>query len=214
MNLKIKICGMREPENIRVVGELKPDLMGFIFFPHSPRYAGQILNQEVLAELPEKIRKTGVFVNEDIETIAGIVRKYSLDIVQLHGNETQDECRKLRDKEIPVIKAFNIKDINSLRLCYEYQSCTDYFLLDTSTPEYGGSGKKFDWKILDEYKLEHPFILSGGISPDDIRNILAINNPSFYGIDINSRFEIKPGIKNIETLKLFISEIRLYTNTL
>jgi phosphoribosylanthranilate isomerase len=214
MNLKIKICGMREPENIRDVAELRPDLMGFIFFPHSPRDAGQILNQDVLAELPKKIRKTGVFVNEDIETIAGIVRKYSLDIVQLHGNETQDQCRKLREKEIPVIKVFNIKDSSSLRLCYEYQSCTEYFLFDTSTPKYGGSGNKFDWKILDEYNLDHPFILSGGISPDDISNILAINNPSFYGIDINSRFEIKPGIKNIETLKLFISEIRLYTNTL
>jgi phosphoribosylanthranilate isomerase len=214
MNLKIKICGMREPENILDVAELRPDLMGFIFFPHSPRDAGQILNQEVLAGLPEKIRKTGVFVNEDIETIAGIVRKYSLDIVQLHGNETQDQCRKLREKEIPVIKVFNIKDSSSLRLCYEYQSCTEYFLFDTSTPKYGGSGNKFDWKILDEYNLDHPFILSGGISPDDISNILAINNPSFYGIDINSRFEIKPGIKNIETLKLFISEIRLYTNTL
>lgn len=214
MNLKLKICGMREPENIRDVAELKPDLMGFIFFPHSPRDAGQFLNPEIVAELNGNIRKTGVFVNEHIETITGIVRKYSLDIVQLHGNETRDECRKLREKEIPVIKAFNIKDINSIRLCYEYQSCTDYFLFDTSTPKYGGSGNKFDWKILNEYKLDHPFILSGGISPDDISNIVAINNPSFYGIDINSRFEIKPGIKNIETLKLFISEIKLYTNTL
>lgn len=214
MNLKIKICGMREPENILDAAELKPDLMGFIFYPHSPRYAGQISDPEVFAKLTGNIRKTGVFVNEDSERIAEIVRKFSLDIVQLHGNETKDECSKLRKKGIPVIKAFNIKDSNSLRLCYEYKTCTDYFLFDTSTKKFGGSGNKFDWKILDEYDPGHPFFLSGGINPKDINNIIKINNPSFYGIDLNSRFEIKPGQKDIKTLKLFISDLRLYINTL
>jgi phosphoribosylanthranilate isomerase len=214
MNLKIKICGMRDPENILEVAELKPDLMGFIFYPSSPRYAVKISGHEIPIKFPPHIRKAGVFVNADFEMITGSVRKYSLDIVQLHGNETPDACHRLKETGIPVIKAFNIKKSSGFKLCSEFIPCTDYFLFDASTSGYGGSGYKFDWKILDKYDLEHPFFLSGGISLRDVKNILEIKNPAFYGIDLNSRFEVSPGLKNTDTLKKFISDIRLNNKSL
>jgi len=208
MSLKIKICGMREPENIIEVSELKPELMGFIFYTPSPRYVGNMLNIDVIAKIPAQIRKTGVFVNADYEEIISTVRKYSLNIVQLHGNETPDACHRIKETGIQVIKAFNIQYRSAFKVCSKFINYTDYFLFDTLSPNYGGSGKKFDWKILGNYDLEHPFFLSGGISPEDVNNILDIANPSFYGIDLNSKFEIKSGLKNFETLKKFFSDIR------
>jgi phosphoribosylanthranilate isomerase len=209
MSLMIKICGMREPENVLEVAELKPDLMGFIFYRYSPRYATEILDPEIMAEFPHQIRKTGVFVNADFEEITGTIRKYSLDIVQLHGNESPDLCRRLRETGIEVIKAFSLKGIDDFRLCAEFILCTNYFLFDSPTANYGGSGYKYNWNILNKYELGHPFFLSGGISPRDVREILNIINPSFYGIDLNSRFEIEPGLKDIVTLKIFMQKIRL-----
>jgi phosphoribosylanthranilate isomerase len=209
MNLMIKICGMRDSQNIIEVAELSPDIIGFIFYPHSPRYAAGILDPDIIGKIPVQIRKTGVFVNTDYENIIATVKKYSLDMVQLHGNERPDLCRRLRETGIRVIKAFNIKDSKGFKSCSEFIMDTDYFLFDAATSGYGGSGSKFDWKVLDKYDLGLPFFLSGGISPDDVSNILNISNSSFYGIDLNSRFEIKPGLKEIESLKKFISGIRL-----
>ena len=208
MNLKIKICGMREPSNIMDVADIKPDMIGFIFYPGSPRYAGETLKPEDLIFLPEQIRKVGVFVNSDPEKIKLTVRKYSLDLAQLHGDETPETCQLLNETGINVIKAFNIKDRQDFRLFEKFIKCTSYFLFDTSTSKYGGSGRKFEWELLDNYDLGHPYILSGGIAPGDELNIRKIANPSFYGIDLNSRFEIRPGLKNVEKLKLFISGIR------
>jgi phosphoribosylanthranilate isomerase len=209
MSLKVKICGMREPENILEVAELKPDLMGFIFYQYSSRFIDKILDHEIIAKLPPQIRKAGVFVNADFEEITGTIRKYSLDIVQLHGNERPELCSRLRETGIQVIKAFNIKESTGFKLCSEFIPWTDYFLFDALTSDYGGSGNKFDWEILGKYDLGHPFFLSGGINPGDVNNILEITNRAFYGIDLNSRFEVKPGLKNIETLRKFISDIRL-----
>ena len=200
---------MREPENILEAAELKPDLMGFIFYKASPRYSAIKLDSELTAKLPKYIRKTGVFVNSDFEVITGIVRKFSLDIVQLHGNETPELCRQLREEGISVIKSFSIKENIDFKACAEFIPYTNYFLFDTLTSVHGGSGNKFDWKILDKYDQEHPFFLSGGIASHDVKNILDFTNPAFYGIDLNSRFEIKPGLKDILTLKKFISGIRL-----
>jgi phosphoribosylanthranilate isomerase len=213
MNLKIKICGLLEPENILEVAQLKPDMIGFIFFTGSLRYAAEKLNRETIVNLPPEIRKTGVFVNADFEVITGCVRKYSLDIVQLHGDETPGTCRRLRETDIMVIKAFNIFEKTRFAEYSEYIPFTNYFLFDTLTSKYGGSGHKFDWKILGNYDLGHPFFLSGGIGPQDVNEIMKINNPALYGIDLNSKFEIKPGYKNIASLKKFINEIRSNTNS-
>jgi phosphoribosylanthranilate isomerase len=205
----IKICGMRETDNIIAAAELKPDIMGFIFYPGSKRFAGALLNPEIVSNLPSGIRKAGVFVNSEFNEIIEIVAKYSLNVVQLHGAEPPELCRLIKDAGIEVIKAFNISESMSFSMCQDYIGCTDYFLFDTMTINYGGSGQKFDWKLLDRYETGHPFILSGGISPRDTDNIGRISNSSFYGIDLNSMFEIEPGFKDIDKLKTFINDLRL-----
>lgn len=208
MSLKIKICGMRHQENIEEISSLKPDMIGFIFFPPSKRYAGEILDPSHLSCLPSSTKRTGVFVNETTDQILNIVSKYTLDFVQLHGNEPAEQCSLIRKKRLGVIKTFSISENFNFEKCSDYLPYTDYFLFDTSTPAYGGSGKKFRWEVLRNYKLAHPFFLSGGISADDTEKILDLSVEGFYGIDLNSRFETEPGLKNYKMLEKFISEIR------
>jgi phosphoribosylanthranilate isomerase len=199
---------MRETDNIVAAAELKPDIMGFIFYPGSPRFAGELLNPEIVSNLPAFISRAGVFVNAEFNEIAETIAKYSLNVVQLHGDESPELCCRIKDTCIQVIKAFNIGENMSFSFCNDYIACTDYFLFDTMTINHGGSGQKFDWKLLERYEAGHPFILSGGISPTDIENIAGVTNPAFYGLDLNSRFEIEPGLKDIEKLKKFITELR------
>ena len=200
----IKICGLKYPENIQAVSALKPDFMGFIFYPKSPRYA-EPLDIKTLEALPPTIKKIGVFVNEDIENILTIAYKYKLDGLQLHGTELVDMCRKLKKLGYLVIKAFPIAEAYNFKVTKAYEGVCDYFLFDTKTDAYGGSGVKFNWQILKEYKGETPFFLSGGIAVDDAEAIRKIEHPLFAGIDLNSKFELKPGLKNISLLKEFIS---------
>lgn len=198
----VKICGMKFPENIRAVAALKPDFMGFIFYPKSPRYA-EPLDSDTLNSLPSSIKKIGVFVNEDIERILTLVFKYKLNGVQLHGTENVETCRKLKETGLIVIKAFPIAEAYNFKVISTYEEVCDYFLFDTKTDAYGGSGVKFDWSILDEYQGKTPFLLSGGIAPDDAEAILKIVHPKFAGIDLNSKFEVSPGLKNVELLREF-----------
>lgn len=207
--LRIKICGMKDPENILQTATLKPHFMGFIFYPKSPRYA-QALNISVLNELPKSIKKIGVFVNEDIDNILTIVYKYKLDGVQLHGSELVKTCRDIKDSGLIVIKAFPIEESYNFRVTKTYEGVCDYFLFDTKTDAFGGSGKKFDWTMLNEYKGQTPFILSGGIAQEDIYAIQKIEHPLFYGIDLNSKFETKAGHKNVESLREFLKEIKIH----
>ena len=204
----IKVCGLRDAANILQVARLQPDMMGFIFYSRSPRNAEK-LNPSVLSQIPNSIKKIGVFVNEDLENILTIIRKYNLDGVQLHGAENFRLCQKLKEKaKVMVIKAFPIMTDDNFKVTNDYESVCDYFLFDTKTDVYGGSGLKFDWTMLNAYHGNKDFILSGGISADDIEPILKINHPKMAGIDLNSKFEIKPGLKDIEKLKYFIHEIR------
>ncbi|OIP84468.1 MAG: N-(5'-phosphoribosyl)anthranilate isomerase [Porphyromonadaceae bacterium CG2_30_38_12] len=205
--MKIKICGMKYPSNVLEVKALQPDFMGFIFYPKSPRYA-EPLDMETLNSIPKSIKKIGVFVNEDLENILTIVFKYKLDGVQLHGAENVEICRKLKEAGLLVLKAFPIADASNFRVTKIYEGACDYFLFDTKTEVYGGSGLKFDWSILNEYKGETLFLLSGGIAPDDSDAILEINHPKFAGIDLNSKFEVKPGLKNVDVLRGFLIEIK------
>lgn len=202
----VKICGMKFPENILAVAALQPDFMGFIFYPKSPRFA-EPLDIELLNSLPKSIKKIGVFVNEDIEDILTIVFKYNLDGVQLHGSENVDVCKKLKDTGLLVLKAFPVADVYNFNVTKPYEGSCDYFLFDTKTEAYGGSGVKFDWSILDEYQGKTPFLLSGGIAADDAEAILKIEHPKFAGIDLNSKFEVSPGLKNVEVLRGFLKEI-------
>jgi len=203
----LKICGLKYPENIQAVSDLKPDFMGFIFYPKSTRYA-EPLDSAVLNSLPATIKKIGVFVNEDLENILTIAYKYKLDGLQLHGAELVDMCRELKKLGYLVIKAFPIAEAYNFKVTKSYEGVCDYFLFDTKTEAYGGSGLKFNWKMLNEYTGDTPFLLSGGIALDDAEAIQKIEHPKFAGIDLNSKFEVKPGLKNISLLKDFISNFQ------
>jgi len=205
--MKMKICGMKIPENIKAVAALEPDLMGFIFYSKSPRYA-EPLDLVTLNSLPKSIKKIGVFVNESLEDILTIATKYNLDGVQLHGTELVMMCNELRKAGFIVIKAFPVAEAYNFKVTKSYEGACDYFLFDTKTDAYGGSGLKFNWGMLEEYVGETPFLLSGGIASDDSEAILKINHPKFAGIDLNSKFEVKPGLKNVELLRGFLKEIR------
>lgn len=205
--MKIKICGMKIPENIHAIAELNPDFMGFIFYPKSPRYA-EPLDVEALKTLPKRILKIGVFVNASLDDMLTAIKKYSLNGVQLHGTESEDICYTLRMAGLLVFKAFPVAEVSDFDATDRYEGTCDFFLFDTKTKEYGGSGVKFDWRMLESYKGETPFLLSGGISADDADAIRAINHPKFTGIDLNSKFEVSPGLKDIDLLKSFLKEIR------
>jgi phosphoribosylanthranilate isomerase len=204
VSLRIKICGLQDSANITGVASLNPDYMGFIFYKKSPRYAGA-LNPGVLDTLPSGICKTGVFVDEATRTVFDTAKRYQLDTIQLHGTESPAECTSYRRHGLKVIKAVSISSKEDLQASDAYANCCDYLLFDTKTPLHGGSGKQYDWSLLDHYHGELPFFLSGGISFDDTDRILAFSHPRLYAVDINSRFEISPGIKDIETLARFVS---------
>lgn len=197
--MKIKVCGMKFPENALQVAALQPDYMGFIFYPHSPRFVGYEVNEE-LAMLRLSAKKVGVFVDKDFSTIKNIIQTYQLDAVQLHGNEPAEMCAALKDK-VEVIKAFGVDDHFDFDQLKTYENVVDYFLFDTKTTAYGGSGEAFDWQMLEKYHLNVPFFISGGLSNENIGSVLNFKHPAFYGVDLNSRFEDGPGLKNIQKLQ-------------
>ncbi|GHT02040.1 N-(5'-phosphoribosyl)anthranilate isomerase [Bacteroidia bacterium] len=201
--MKIKVCGMRSAYNIVEVSQLPIDFMGFIFYEKSPRY-DKDLNIWAVKYIPKNIQKVGVFVNATKEAILAAVEKFDLQMVQLHGTESPEFCNDLTQDGISVIKAFPVANENDFAPCAEYESACDYFLFDTKTPQFGGSGNKFDWQILSTYKGKMPCFLSGGIAPDDVDAIKQLNFPQLFAIDLNSCFEIEPGFKDVEKLKQFI----------
>jgi phosphoribosylanthranilate isomerase len=194
---KVKVCGMREAENIREVEALGVDLMGFIFWPKSSRYVSERPDY-----LPTKCKRVGVFVDENIAQVKAIANEYSLDYIQLHGKENTDYVKTLEGYHL--IKAFNIAIPEDFKACQAYEGLVDFFLFDTKGKSVGGNGEKFDWSVLSAYQGDTPFLLSGGISPDDAASVRAIHHPKFAGVDLNSRFEIEPALKNVEQLRKFI----------
>ena len=200
MHPLLKVCGMREAENIRELEAQGVDLMGFIFWPKSSRYVS-----ERPAYLPTKCKRVGVFVDERIEEVQRIAKEYALDFIQLHGHETPDYIRQLDD--LSIIKAFNIATADDFAACIPYEGLVDYFLFDTKGKSVGGNGEKFDWSVLKAYHGRTPFLLSGGIGPDDATRIKAIRHPRYAGIDLNSRFELSPALKDINKLKTFIQAL-------
>lgn len=197
--MKIKVCGLREAGNIEAVAALKPDFMGFIWYSQSPRYVYR-LPEKVLNALPENIIKTAVFVNENMDVIKAMIKQFDFNAVQLHGDESPAFCEELRE-QVQVLKAFGMDEHFDFDKLRDYAGKVDYFLFDTKTEKYGGSGKIFNWELLNEYKLDVPFILSGGISLEHLEEIKKIKHPALYGVDLNSRFEMAPGLKSIEKLK-------------
>ena len=202
----IKVCGMRDADNIREVEALGIDLMGFIFWPKSSRYVS-----ERPAYLPTKCRRVGVFVDEDIDTVKRIADEYALDYIQLHGHESPEYIRALKFQvsgfRLQVIKAFNIAAREDLEATAPYEGLADSFLFDTKGKCVGGNGEKFDWSVLSSYRGETPFLLSGGIGPDDAERVKAFRHPKCAGIDLNSRFEVSPALKDINKLKTFLQSL-------
>lgn len=204
--MKIKVCGMKYPDNIKAVQNLKPDFMGFIFYKNSPRYMVNAMPS--LIRFNENTKKVGVFVNSPVLEVMSFVNKFSLDFVQLHGNERVEYVRKLAGSKTKIIKAFRINEDFDWEIIHRYVPYVNYFLFDTATKKYGGSGLKFDWSLLNHYQEKTPFFLSGGITLEDIQEIKSLHISELFGIDVNSGFEIAPGIKNTELVKEIINKIR------
>ena len=196
-----KVCGMRDAQNIRDVESLGVDWIGMIFWPKSKRYVA-----EVPSYLPEHLKKVGVFVDSTLDDILQHISDYQLDIIQLHGQESPDFAKALKPHTI--IKAFNIEKADDLLQTEKYKGIADYFLFDTKGKMVGGNGQKFDWSVLTTYQGKTPFLLSGGIGPEDAESVRSFHHPRCIGIDLNSRFESEPGFKDINQLKTFINKLR------
>lgn len=208
--MKIKVCGMKDPQNIKELACLPVDFMGLIFYPKSSRYAAGLTSIELNDSLSKGVKRVGVFVDEKVDVILSNIKKYDLDYVQLHGSESPDICKRIKMEypHVGVIKVFSVSESFDFEDTKEYEAVSDYFLFDTKTPQYGGSGQKFDWSVLDSYKGSIPFFLSGGISSDDIEAIKSIKHPRLFALDLNSKFEVSSGYKNIELLKIFIDNLK------
>ncbi len=209
-DMMIKICGMRDPDNINRVSCLTPMLMGFIFYQPSPRNALG-LDPLVIKSLPPYVRPVGVFVNATTMEIIDTTTRYGINVVQLHGEESPEFCRDLRHKGLVVIKAIKIPvgaDQSFLTLHEPYRGNVEMLLFDNSGNAPGGNGHKFDWSILDSYTLGIPYMLSGGIGYDDIETIRKAMRPGLAGIDLNSRFEVSPGNKDVTKISNFILQLR------
>lgn len=222
----IKVCGMRDAQNIREVSQLGVDMIGMIFYPKSPRYvemqsshagiipdyAKEDIGVSVSSKTPARV---GVFVDDMVQNIVTRVVNYHLDYVQLHGNEPREMCENLRSTLDPdirpgikIIKAISVSDASDIQKYKEYVGAVDLFLFDTKCKTVGGGGQQFDWQVLEQYDGEVPFLLSGGIGPEDASRLHAFHHPKCIGIDLNSRFEIEPGVKDVEKLKGFLNEMQ------
>ncbi len=193
---------MRNPENIQALTRLPIDFIGFIFYDKSPRNVGKYSS----VKTPEHIQRVGVFVNADIDFIFEKIDKYQLDLIQLHGDESPKYCQQILAKaSIKIIKAFRVSDSLPIELD-DYEDCCTYFLFDTKAKAYGGTGKKFNWSVLEQYRGKTPFLLSGGISESDAESVKALTFDQLAGIDINSKFEIEPALKDIAKIESFLAK--------
>lgn len=199
--MKVKVCGLRD--NINEVTALRPDFAGFIFYPQSKRYIGSKF-AENLDRIPNTVKKVGVFVNEELEEVVSKVAEYDLDYAQLHGDESIGYCRKLvKSMNAGIIKVFSGNRMPSIEVLKAYNEMIDYYLFDTRSDAYGGTGKKFDWSALKDLKLPKPIILSGGIGLEDLKSI-SNSGLNVFAVDVNSKFEIKPGLKDTQLIRTLI----------
>ena len=219
----VKVCGMRDSENIPQVASLGVDWIGLIFWPKSPRYVSMI--PTLVGTMPDRTslspvtaqhapQRVGVFVDPMAQDVITRVVNYQLDLVQLHGHETPTLIRNLRRtladiRPVKFIKAISVSSRDDIAAYRDYEDCVDYFLFDTKCMTVGGSGEQFDWSVLDAYDGTRPFLLSGGIGPDDAERVRNFHHPKCIGIDLNSRFETEPGFKDITKLRQFLEELRI-----
>jgi phosphoribosylanthranilate isomerase len=222
--MKLKVCGMKYPDNVSAVAALMPDYMGFIFYKPSKRYCGETLSPEFVKKIgaPQllnipgnesnankihSIITTGVFVNESLEHVLRICTSYGFKAVQLHGHETPDFCLNCKEAGLEVIKVFHVGEEMDWSILEPYKKAADYFLFDTKTPEYGGSGNRFNWELLKQYDNEIPLFLSGGVDETILEELDILKSVNIYALDINSRFESEPGLKDVARIKKFKSAL-------
>ncbi|SEC84095.1 phosphoribosylanthranilate isomerase [Tenacibaculum sp. MAR_2009_124] len=202
--MKLKICGMKYIENIKQVADLKPDYLGFIFYEKSKRNF-----EGIIPEIPKSIKKVGVFVNEYLEIVVSLAQEYQLSMLQLHGDESPEYIKELKDHlpNVEMIKVFGIRDSFDFDKLKPFEGKADYFLFDTKGKERGGNGVTFDWKLLEKYNSNTPYFLSGGIGLEEINSVKEFMRTSYakqcIALDVNSRFETEPGKKSIKKLKKF-----------
>ena len=201
--IKLKVCGMRAEQNIIDLLALKPDFMGFIFYDKSARNVGDLLNQELLASFSANTKKVGVFVDATFAFIKDKKEKYGLDYIQLHGHESPDFCHQLSALNYNLIKAFSVNEDFDFSLLTNYEPYCTYFLFDTKGRHPGGNGEKFDWNILESNAIHKPFFLSGGIELEDVSAVLNLKSKisNLYALDVNSKFEISAGLKNVSKIQ-------------
>jgi len=213
--MQLKVCGLKSPENIKQIAELNLDYMGFIFVKKSKRFVGKDLTKKMLTDIPKQISKVAVFVNERSEDILWTLKDYEseFNFIQCHGDETPEYCRDLKKLGFGIIKAFQMDEEFDFSQLKSYEDMVDYYLFDTSSKNYGGSGKKFDWELLNKYQGSKPFFLSGGITVNDAKSIQDLNHPQLSAVDINSGFEDEPGLKNVELVKNFSKDLNLANRT-
>lgn len=203
--MNTKVCGITQLKQLQQLDGLDIDFAGLIFYKDSPRYVGDKISPEQLKNSDFDLKKVGVFVNADYDEIMDVVEAYGLDVVQLHGDESPELCEELSE-EVEVIKAFKVADnkVSIDELVADYDEVCDYYLFDTASSELeGGTGKQFDWKLLSKAKIEKPFFLSGGIGVDDVAKVKAFKHPDYYAVDINSRVEKEPGVKDMALVLQF-----------
>ena len=206
--MKIKVCGITSVAQLRALESMGVDYAGFIFYPKSARYAGEKIEAHQKEMETFSINKVGVFVNEELEEVKRKIRRFHLAAVQLHGDESAVYCKALMS-HTQVIKVFRLSNEAGIdNLIAPFMEACHYFLFDTDTKEYGGSGRQFNWNILQNAAIRKPFFLSGGIGPDDVEKLKTFQNPFVYGVDVNSRFEVEPGIKNMEAVQQFLKDVK------
>lgn len=205
VKIKIKVCGMRDADNIRQVAALGPDFMGFIFYPPSPRYVGK--GHPVLEKTPAHIVRVGVFVNAATEEITKQSGTHGFDHVQLHGNESASQAAALKDAGYKIIKVFSVDDDFDFSVTKQYVPVVDFFLFDTKGKLHGGNSRVFNWNVLQRYDQEIPFFLSGGISPSNVQDITALTGMNLFALDVNSGVEEAPGLKSIEKLRAVLNGV-------
>ncbi len=210
--MRIKVCGMTKAEQVEQLNEMGIEFAGFIFYPRSPRYVHKSMSATEIKKIKGKINKVGVFVNTPVEEVLKTVDQCGLYVVQLHGDESPKFCERIADY-ITVVKAFRLtEDDNVLWRIKDYIDVVDMFLFDTEGAGYGGTGKKFNWDLLKGLNINKPFFLSGGIQPEDAENIKLFQQDAvakdLFAIDINSKFEIVPGLKDMELVKQFVDKIK------
>lgn len=206
--MKVKVCGMCDPENLKQIAALQPDYLGFIFYKGSKRYYAETITPELLAELPATIKKVGVFVNEATETIVETARNYKLDVIQLHGHESPRQCQEIKDAGLEVIKALSVDDRFVFENTLLYERSCDYFLFDTKGDAHGGNGIPFDWELMKNYLSPKPYFLSGGLNLENTKHLDKVR-PKPFAIDVNSGFELEPGLKDVEKVKRLLEQLRV-----